>query len=105
VNEAIRLLRSKRQPDGTRLLETHPGKVHFALEDRDHRPSRWNTQRALRVSAGTSSDNEDCGSLPGLSRIAATLINHHAAPGYGTIILGSPTEDGQRGFLQANVYS
>ena len=50
MNEAIDLLRSKQQPDGTWLLEnTHPGKVHFALEDGDGRPSRWNTLRALRV--------------------------------------------------------
>ncbi|HLZ10096.1 MAG TPA: hypothetical protein VKT80_16010 [Chloroflexota bacterium] len=50
MDEAIELLRSKRQPDGTWLLEnTHPGKVHFALEDGDGRPSRWNTLRALRV--------------------------------------------------------
>ena len=50
MNEAIDLLRSKQQPDGTWLLEnTHPGKVHFALEDGDNRPSRWNTLRALRV--------------------------------------------------------
>jgi hypothetical protein len=50
VDEAIRLLRSKQQPDGMWLLEnTHPGKVHFALEDGDGRPSRWNTLRALRV--------------------------------------------------------
>jgi hypothetical protein len=36
------------QPDGTWLLEnTHPGKVHFALEDGDGRPSRWNTLRVL----------------------------------------------------------
>ena len=50
VDEAIDLLRSKRQPDGTWPLEnTHPGKVHFALEDGDGRPSRWNTLRALRV--------------------------------------------------------
>ena len=48
--EAIGLLRSKKQPDGTWLLEnTHPGQVHFALEDGDGRPSRWNTLRALRV--------------------------------------------------------
>jgi hypothetical protein len=41
MHEAIDLLRSKRQPDGTWLLEnTHPGKVHFALEDGDGRPSR-----------------------------------------------------------------
>jgi hypothetical protein len=50
VDEAIAVLRSKRQPDGTWLLEnTHPGAVHFALEDGDGRPSRWNTLRALRV--------------------------------------------------------
>jgi hypothetical protein len=50
MEEAIGLLRSKQQPDGTWLLEnTHPGKIHFALEDGDNRPSRWNTLRALRV--------------------------------------------------------
>ena len=50
VAEAVELLRTKRQPDGTWLLEnTHPGKVHFALEDGDGRSSRWNTLRALRV--------------------------------------------------------
>ncbi|MEN3308162.1 MAG: hypothetical protein V7603_4364 [Micromonosporaceae bacterium] len=50
VDEAIQVLRSKQQPDGTWLLEnTHPGKVHFMLEDGDGRPSRWNTLRALRV--------------------------------------------------------
>jgi len=53
LDEAIGWLRSKRQPDGTWLLEnTHPGKVHFALEDGDGRPSRWNTLRALRVLNG-----------------------------------------------------
>jgi hypothetical protein len=50
LDEAVGLLRSKRQPDGTWLLEnTHPGKVHFTFEDGDGRPSRWNTLRALRV--------------------------------------------------------
>jgi hypothetical protein len=50
LGEAIDLLRSKRQPDGTWLLEnTHPGAIHFALEEGDGRPSRWNTLRALRV--------------------------------------------------------
>jgi hypothetical protein len=50
IGEAVELVRSKRQPDGTWLLEnTHPGDVHFALEDGDGRPSRWNTLRALRV--------------------------------------------------------
>jgi hypothetical protein len=48
--EAITLLRSKQQPDGTWLLEnTHPGAVHFPMEDGDGHPSRWNTLRALRV--------------------------------------------------------
>jgi hypothetical protein len=50
VDEAIQLLRSKRQPDGTWLLEnTHRGAVHFAMEDGDGRSSRWNTLRVLRV--------------------------------------------------------
>jgi hypothetical protein len=50
VDEAIQVLRSKQQPDGTWPLEnTHPGMVHFKLEDDDGRPSRWNTLRALRV--------------------------------------------------------
>lgn len=52
MEEAVALLRSKRQADGRWLLEnTHPGAVHFALEDGDGRPSRWNTLRALRVLA------------------------------------------------------
>jgi len=50
LEEAIHLLRSKQQPDGTWLLEnTHPGKVHFTLDEGDGRPSRWNTLRAMRV--------------------------------------------------------
>jgi len=50
MDEAIEHVRSKRQPDGTWLLEnTHRGKVYFQLEDGDGRPSRWNTLRALRV--------------------------------------------------------
>jgi hypothetical protein len=50
VDEAMDLLRSKQQPDGTWLLEnTHPGAVHFGLEEGGGRPSRWNTLRALRV--------------------------------------------------------
>jgi len=50
MDEAIRWLRFKQQSDGTWLLEnTHPGKIHFELEDGDNRPSRWNTLRALRV--------------------------------------------------------
>jgi hypothetical protein len=50
VDEAIELVRSKRQSDGRWLLEnTHPGAIHFVLEDGDGQPSRWNTLRALRV--------------------------------------------------------
>jgi hypothetical protein len=50
IGEAIEALQLKQQPDGTWLLEnTHPGLVHFDLEDGDDRPSRWNTLRALRV--------------------------------------------------------
>ena len=50
IAEAVGVVRSKQQPDGTWLLEnSHPGRVHFALEDGDGRPSRWNTLRALRV--------------------------------------------------------
>lgn len=49
ISEALELLRSKQQPDGTWLLEnTHPGAVHFTLEE-DGKPSRWTTLRALRV--------------------------------------------------------
>jgi len=48
--EAVEVLLGKQQPDGTWLLEhTHPGAVHFSLEDGDGRPGRWNTLRALRV--------------------------------------------------------
>jgi len=50
IHEAVDLLRSKQLPDGTWLLEnTHPGEVHFELDDGDGHPSRWNTLRALRV--------------------------------------------------------
>ena len=50
LHEAIAWLRSRQQPDGSWLLEnTHPGKVHFALDDGDGRPSPWNTLRALRI--------------------------------------------------------
>ena len=50
VGEAIELVRSKQQPDGTWLLEnTHKGAVHFAMDAGDGQPSRWNTLRAMRV--------------------------------------------------------
>jgi hypothetical protein len=50
LEEAVDLLPSKEQSDGRWLLEnTHPGTVHFELEDGDNEPSRWNTLRALRL--------------------------------------------------------
>jgi hypothetical protein len=50
MDEAMQLLRSRQRPDGTWPLEnTHPGRVHFTLDEGDGRPSRWNTLRALRV--------------------------------------------------------
>ena len=50
VDEAVAVLRSKQQDGGTWLLEnSHPGAIHFALEEGDGHPSRWNTLRALRV--------------------------------------------------------
>jgi hypothetical protein len=50
LGEAIDLVRSKRHPDGAWQSEnTHRGAVHFAVDDSDGKPSRWNTLRALRV--------------------------------------------------------
>ncbi len=50
MRDAVDVVRSKQQSNGTWLLEnTHSGRVHFALEDGDGQPSRWNTLRALRV--------------------------------------------------------
>ncbi|HUG09043.1 MAG TPA: hypothetical protein VMP13_09150 [Acidimicrobiia bacterium] len=50
--EAIDLVESKRDPDGRWPLEnTHPGRVHFDMEEGDGKPSRWNTLRAMRVLA------------------------------------------------------
>jgi len=50
LGEAIERLRGKQQPDGSWLLEnSQPGLVHFAMEDGDGSPSRWNTLRAQRV--------------------------------------------------------
>ncbi len=48
--DAVDVVRGKQQPDGSWLLEnTHPGAVHFPLDEGDGRPSRWNTLRAMRV--------------------------------------------------------
>ena len=46
----MQLVRDKRRPEGTWMLEnTHPGETHFEFEDGDGQRSRWNTLRALRV--------------------------------------------------------
>jgi hypothetical protein len=50
VEEAVDIIRSKRQSDGRWLLDgIHPGRVHFDIEPDVGGPSRWNTLRALRV--------------------------------------------------------
>ncbi len=50
LEEAIEVVRSKRQPDGRWLLDAiHPGRVHFHIESDVGKASRWNTLRALRV--------------------------------------------------------
>jgi hypothetical protein len=50
VAEAINLVESKRAGDGRWPLEhPHPGRLHFALDEGEGKPSRWNTLRALRV--------------------------------------------------------
>ena len=58
MDEAVQVLRSKRQSDGTWLLEnTHAGAVHFRFEEPDGTPSRWNTLRALRVLRWSDADS------------------------------------------------
>jgi hypothetical protein len=48
--EAIDLVQSKRDGDGRWLLENpHPGELHFAMDEGEGKPSRWNTLRAMRV--------------------------------------------------------
>ena len=48
--KAVQIVRSKRQPDDGWLLDqTHPGRVHFDVDDDIGTPSRWNTLRALRM--------------------------------------------------------
>ena len=50
VAEAIDLLESKRDSDGRWPLENpHPGRLHFAMDGGEGRPSLWNTLRAMRV--------------------------------------------------------
>ena len=48
--EAIELVQHKRGADDRWLLEnTHPGGVHFEVDEGEGKPSRWITLRALRV--------------------------------------------------------
>src|SRR5579863_1247897 len=50
--EAVELVRSRQDADGRWPLENpHPGELHFAIDDGEGKPSRWNTLRALRVLA------------------------------------------------------
>jgi hypothetical protein len=50
VIEAIDLVKSRRDADGRWPLENpHPGRLHFAMDEGEGRPSRWNTLRAMRV--------------------------------------------------------
>ena len=50
VAEAIDLVESKRDADGRWPLENlHPGQLHFAIDEGEGRPSRWNSLRAKRV--------------------------------------------------------
>ena len=52
LGEAAGLLRSKRQQDGTWLLDwSLPGRVWFDVDDGVGQPSRWVTLKALRVLA------------------------------------------------------
>ena len=50
VAEAIDLVGSRRDADGRWPLESpHPGRLHFAMDEGEGKPSRWNTLRAMRV--------------------------------------------------------
>ncbi len=49
-DDAVHLLRTKQRDDGTWILEnSYPGSIHFAVDEGDGKPSKWNTLRALRV--------------------------------------------------------
>jgi hypothetical protein len=50
ATEAIELVESTRDADGRWPLDNqHPGRQHFAMDEGEGKPSRWNTLRALRV--------------------------------------------------------
>jgi hypothetical protein len=50
LGDAIELVQSKRDGDGRWPLENpHEGRTHFAMDQGEGKPSRWNTLRAMRV--------------------------------------------------------
>jgi hypothetical protein len=50
ASEAIEVVKRNRDPAGHwQLQNVYAGATHFALEDGETRPSRWNTLRAMRV--------------------------------------------------------
>jgi hypothetical protein len=50
VDEAVQVVRDRRRPDGTWLLDgSHAEPLAFAFGESVGEPSRWNTLRALRV--------------------------------------------------------
>jgi len=50
IAEAIDIVRVKRDSDGRWALENpHPGELDFEMGEREGKPSRWNTLRAMRV--------------------------------------------------------
>lgn len=76
--EAVEQVRGKRQPDGRWPLEnTHPGLIHFELEDGDGQPSRWNTLRALRVLRWNDATPPDRTPLRGLMKPAGGSQRPH----------------------------
>jgi hypothetical protein len=50
ISEALEVVNQNRGDDGRWPLQnTHPGPVHFDMDQGDGEPSRWNTLRAMRV--------------------------------------------------------
>jgi hypothetical protein len=50
MGEALRIVESKRQPDGRWLLDhAYDESLSFPFNERPGEPSRWNTLRAMRV--------------------------------------------------------
>ncbi len=50
VAEAIEVVEGNRDPDGRWPLQNvHKGEAHFAMDEGEGKPSRWNTLRAMRV--------------------------------------------------------